>query len=235
MTTKPVPEGLDRGSGRRRPQQQAKRRWLGPVGCGAERPGGDLYRSDTDIEPDRSEPVRRSAKPQPLVPLVLPTTSTGTINLKADGTAQFVPASGAAVPLKFAKRTLASAGATQTSGVSLQLVVQDMVLHGGADGTYQAFFTGKDNGEDMIAQPYQGPKLAWWMSAYDLAAIVYAAADVISVVSKVISLAKSLPAIFNALRTGGQQLVSAVQCEPDNVELSERLQIIYEVLALEPE
>jgi curved DNA-binding protein CbpA len=31
------------------------------------------------------------------------------------------------------------------------------------------------------------------------------------------------------------QLVSAVQCEPDNVELSERLQIIYEVLALEPE
>jgi curved DNA-binding protein CbpA len=31
------------------------------------------------------------------------------------------------------------------------------------------------------------------------------------------------------------QLVSAVQCEPDNVELSERLQIIYEALALEPE
>jgi curved DNA-binding protein CbpA len=31
------------------------------------------------------------------------------------------------------------------------------------------------------------------------------------------------------------QLVSASQCEPDNAELSERLQIIYEVLALEPE
>ena len=31
------------------------------------------------------------------------------------------------------------------------------------------------------------------------------------------------------------QLVSAVQCEPDNAELTERLQIIYEVLALEPE
>jgi len=97
------------------------------------------------------------AKPQPLIPLVLPATSTGTISLKADGTAEFAPTSGAAIPLKFAKRTLASAGATQTSGVSLQLIVQDMVLHGGADGTYQAFFTGKDNGEDMIAQPYQGP------------------------------------------------------------------------------
>jgi curved DNA-binding protein CbpA len=31
------------------------------------------------------------------------------------------------------------------------------------------------------------------------------------------------------------QLVSAVQCEPDNAELGERLQIIYEALALEPE
>ncbi len=31
------------------------------------------------------------------------------------------------------------------------------------------------------------------------------------------------------------QLVSALQCEPDNAELSERLQMIYEVLALEPE
>ena len=59
------------------------------------------------------------AKPQPLIPLVLPTTSTGTISLKADGTAEFAPTSGAAIPLKFAKRTLASAGATQTSGTSL--------------------------------------------------------------------------------------------------------------------
>jgi curved DNA-binding protein CbpA len=31
------------------------------------------------------------------------------------------------------------------------------------------------------------------------------------------------------------QLVSAVQCEPDNAELAERLQIIYEALALEPD
>jgi curved DNA-binding protein CbpA len=31
------------------------------------------------------------------------------------------------------------------------------------------------------------------------------------------------------------QLVSACQCEPDNAELAERLQIIYEVLALEPD
>jgi len=31
------------------------------------------------------------------------------------------------------------------------------------------------------------------------------------------------------------QLVGAVQCEPDNTELAERLQIIYEALALEPE
>lgn len=31
------------------------------------------------------------------------------------------------------------------------------------------------------------------------------------------------------------QLVSACQCEPDNAELSERLQLIYEVLALEPD
>lgn len=30
------------------------------------------------------------------------------------------------------------------------------------------------------------------------------------------------------------QLVSALQCEPDNAELAERLQILYEVLALEP-
>jgi len=30
-------------------------------------------------------------------------------------------------------------------------------------------------------------------------------------------------------------LVSACQDEPDNTELAERLQIIYEVLALEPE
>jgi curved DNA-binding protein CbpA len=31
------------------------------------------------------------------------------------------------------------------------------------------------------------------------------------------------------------QLVSAVQCEPDNADLAERLQILYEVLALEPD
>ena len=31
------------------------------------------------------------------------------------------------------------------------------------------------------------------------------------------------------------QLVSAVQCEPNNAELAERLQILYEVLALEPD
>jgi curved DNA-binding protein CbpA len=30
------------------------------------------------------------------------------------------------------------------------------------------------------------------------------------------------------------QLVSAIQCEPDNAELTERLQILYEALALEP-
>lgn len=30
------------------------------------------------------------------------------------------------------------------------------------------------------------------------------------------------------------QIVSAVQCEPDNAELGERLQILYEALALEP-
>lgn len=30
------------------------------------------------------------------------------------------------------------------------------------------------------------------------------------------------------------QIVSALQCEPDNAELAERLQILYEVLALEP-
>ena len=157
------------------------------------------------------------APPQPLIPLVLPTASSGTISLKADGTAEFVPASGAAIPLKFAKRTLASAGATQTSEVSLQLIVQDMVLQGGADGTYQAFFTGKQNGEDMIVQPYQGPKLAWWMSAYDLANIVYTAVDVIMSVSAVIALAKNLPAIFNALRTGAQQLLSAVKTDASSL------------------
>ena len=31
------------------------------------------------------------------------------------------------------------------------------------------------------------------------------------------------------------QIVSACQCEPDNAELAERLQILYEVLALEPD
>jgi hypothetical protein len=30
------------------------------------------------------------------------------------------------------------------------------------------------------------------------------------------------------------QLVTACQCEPDNEELAERLQILYEALALEP-
>ena len=31
------------------------------------------------------------------------------------------------------------------------------------------------------------------------------------------------------------QIVSACQCEPNNAELAERLQILYEVLALEPD
>jgi curved DNA-binding protein CbpA len=53
--------------------------------------------------------------------------------------------------------------------------------------------------------------------------------------------AKQLALKADRLITAGKldearvQLVSASQCEPDNAELSERLQIIYEVLALEPE
>lgn len=39
----------------------------------------------------------------------------------------------------------------------------------------------------------------------------------------------------NKLDEARVQLVSAVQCEPNNAELAERLQILYEVLALEPD
>ena len=53
--------------------------------------------------------------------------------------------------------------------------------------------------------------------------------------------AKQLALKADRLITAGKlddarvQLVSACQCEPDNAELAERLQIIYEVLALEPD
>ena len=39
---------------------------------------------------------------------------------------------------------------------------------------------------------------------------------------------------IGSLEDARVQLVGACQCEPDNEELSERLQILYEALALEP-
>ncbi|MBU6953463.1 hypothetical protein [Hahella sp. HN01] len=155
--------------------------------------------------------------PQPMIPLVLPKDSSGQIILGADGSALYQPTSGSTVELTLSKGTLTSNGATDTSGVNLSAVMQDMIMHGGDAGVYELFFTGKVDGDDVIVQPYQVPQLAWWMSAYDLAYTAYTAINIIMISQTVIALAKNLPTLFNALKTGGQAVISAVKSDLSNV------------------
>src|ERR1035441_9057155 len=95
--------------------------------------------------------------------LVLPKTLTGEVNLAVSGTAQYLPITsldpqtgmptfGTPLPLTYARGILTSAHATDVSGMTLYTVLQDMVLHGGDEGTVKLFMTGKLNGNDVIFQ-----------------------------------------------------------------------------------
>ena len=154
--------------------------------------------------------------PKPIIPLVLPKNLVGEIQFNINGSAQYTPVDstgqkGTAVSLTMSKRTLSSAGATDSKGISLKLVIQDMDLHDGTSGTYEAFLNGKKDGCDFIAQPYKVPKIAWWMAAYNLANVAFTAMNLIMITHTVIALGKELPDLFESMQTAGKAVVDAVK------------------------
>ena len=151
----------------------------------------------------------------------MPKQLSGEIIFNTDGSVAYQPVTGfdgngnpifgKAIALVYARGMATSAGATDTTGVNMTAVLQDMDLHNGTSGTYELFFTGKIDGTNVIAQPYQVPQLAWWMSVYNLAYLAFTAINLIMIVHTVIAIGSSLPALFSALQTGGAAIINSVK------------------------
>ena len=105
--------------------------------------------------------------PESFIPLVLPKTLTGEVILAANGTAEYLPVTslnptgtptfGTALPLTYSLGILTFGAGHGRFRNDLYTVLQDMVLHGGDEGTVELFMTGKLNGNDVIVQPYKTP------------------------------------------------------------------------------
>lgn len=159
-------------------------------------------------------------KPQPAIPVVLPNVEVAEITIQG-GSAIYTPINanatkGAPIPLTFSNGVLSSASASSAKGIQLNAILRTI-----SDGTsadqIDMFWVGKHDGNDLIAQPYKTPELAWWMVAYDLAYIAFLAVNIILTVQGAIDILKAVPKGLDILKNGATKLYQSIRGTQESV------------------
>lgn len=109
-------------------------------------------------------------------PLVLPKKTIATLKI-TNSQASYVPHEGETIALNYSADQLTSADSSSTSGLQLKSLIVNLES---ANQQYKqvSCFVGKNDGNELIAQPTKDPSLAWWIIAYDVAYGIYSAVQI---------------------------------------------------------